>query len=142
MKQITENRQRTKVRLRQAVLPFIPQFSEGTELKTLSSSCACQPSCALSGWTAPGLSAGPAAGGLLTASLPAASLWMRPFAHTHKGTQRHTQRHTVTHSDTHRHTQTANRLGSGERHGDKVVSAAFSEKVANENKSPTSTLHT
>lgn len=55
---------------------------ERSEIRTRSSSCACQPSCALSGGTSPGLSVGPAVDGLLTASLPAASLGMSPFAHT------------------------------------------------------------
>lgn len=52
------------------------------ELRTQSSSYVCQPSCAPSGWTAPGLSAGPAVDGPLTASPPDASLWTRPCVHT------------------------------------------------------------
>lgn len=60
---------------------YPPCLWETAELRTQSSSCVCRPSCALSGWTAPGLSAGPTAGGPLTVSPPTASLWMGPFAH-------------------------------------------------------------
>lgn len=70
------------VHFRQQCFPFILHDFNRSWFKTQSFSCACPPSCSLSGWTARGLSAGPAACGPPTASLPAASLWMHPCAHT------------------------------------------------------------
>ena len=82
-KKILQENDNRQVNFRKQCFPFFfsSKVFDDTELKTLSSSCVCQPSCALSGWTAPVLSAGPAGGEPQTASPPAASLWTPPFKH-------------------------------------------------------------
>lgn len=76
--------------------PPLSAAAAAASLRTRSSSCACRPSCAPSGWTAPGLSAGPAVDGPLTASPPGASLWTRPFVRTNTAVDQRGERWTGT----------------------------------------------